>query len=208
MIGNLILLKCINNNNIKNVTCISRKPLLIKHPKIIEVIHNDFLDFNLISHYLQNQDICFYCLGVYTGQVSKEEFYKITVNYTEEFAKALIENSNCTTFCFLSGQGADSKEKSKIMFARDKGIAENKLLKLSFYRTYIFRPGYIYPIVKRIEPNFNYKIFRIGYKYIMKFIYPNIGVTSEKLADVMLDVGLNLGNKTIYENKDIRLFRI
>ena len=66
----------------------------------------------------------------------------------------------------------------------------------------------IYPIVKRIEPNFNYKIFRIGYKYIMKFIYPNIGVTSEKLADVMLDVGLNLGNKTIYENKDIRLFRI
>ena len=55
----------------------------------------------------------------------KDEFRKITVDYTVSFATALKKGSPNAVFCFLSGQGADRTEKSRMMFARDKGHAEN-----------------------------------------------------------------------------------
>jgi nucleoside-diphosphate-sugar epimerase len=204
MIGNIILQKCLQRNDVAKVTSITRKSLGIYHPKLEEVIHDDFLDCTKIEPFLKNQDICFYCIGVYTGQVPTEEFKKITVAYTEVFAIALKNNSNQTSFCFLSGQGADSKEKSSVLFAREKGIAENILLKLKFKSIHIFRPAYIYPVTPRIEPNFLYKMMRILYKPL-KFIYPNFAVSSVKLADTMVEVGINDG-KVIYENNDIRTF--
>jgi nucleoside-diphosphate-sugar epimerase len=203
MIGNLILHNCLKREDIEKVTSITRKPLGIYHPKLVEVIHNDLLDYTSVEKYLKNQDVCFYCIGVYTGQVPTEEFKKITVAYTEIFAQALRKNNETTSFCFLSGQGADKTEKSRILFAREKGIAENILFNLKFMNTHIFRPAYIYPITPRVEPNFLYKVMRTLYKPL-KFIYPNSSVTSEKLATVMVDVGMN-GGKTIFENSDIRL---
>jgi nucleoside-diphosphate-sugar epimerase len=204
MIGKLILQNCLQRADVAKVTTITRKPLNFYHPKLEAVIHSDYLDFAAIENYLQDHDVCFYCIGVYTGQVPKDEFKKITVAYTEVFAQALKKNSLATSFCFLSGQGADLSEKSKVLFAREKGIAENILVKLKFKSTHIFRPGYIYPDEPRIEPNFFYKIMRVLYAPL-KFIYPNIGVTSVKLANTMVDVGMNGGAQIFYENKQIRL---
>ena len=203
MIGNLVLKNCLQNDGVKKVTSITRRPLGIKHQKLIEVIHEDFLDYSKIEEHFKNQDVCFYCIGVYTGQVPTDEFKKITVAYTKAFGETLRRNSNETSFCFLSGQGADISENSNILFAREKGIAENYLISLKFKQTYIFRPGYIYPDVPRKEPNLMYKIMRIIYKPI-SFIYSNIGVSSIKLSKKIVEIGLLGGDKTIYENKDIR----
>ena len=142
------------------ITSITRNPVGVKHPKLIEILHSDFSNFDSIQDTLKNQQICFYCLGVYTGKVSKEEFHRITVEFTKSFAEALRKNNDDTTFCLLSGQGADTKEKSLIMFAREKGIAENLLLRLGFKHTLLFRPGYIYPVTPRVEPNFIYRMMR------------------------------------------------
>jgi len=38
----------------------------------------DFLDYSKIEMYFKNQDIAYYCIGVYTGSVSRDEFKKIT----------------------------------------------------------------------------------------------------------------------------------
>jgi len=70
-------------------------------------------------------------------------------------------------------------------------------------KTYIFRPGYIYPVTPRKEPNIGYKLFRMLYKPVSA-IYPNIGLTSVQLANKMFTVGLNGNNKSILENNDIR----
>jgi nucleoside-diphosphate-sugar epimerase len=207
MIGRLILQNCLNRDDVGKVTAILRKKTGIVHPKLVEIIHSDFSDFSSVKDQFQNHQICFYCLGVYTGQVPKDEFFRITVNFTKAFAEAFRSFNSDSTFCFLSGQGADSKERSRIMFARDKGIAENILLKLKFKNTYIFRPGYIYPVTPRKEPNFMYSIMRILYKIFSK-IFPDMGVISEVLANAMVDIGFNGGDKTIYENKNIRLHKI
>ena len=170
---------------------------------MVEVLHTDFLNYAAINEYFKNQDVCFYCIGVYTGQVQRDEFRKITVDYTRAFSEALKENSPAATFCFLSGQGADQSEKSLFMFAKDKGIAENFLLSLHFAHTYIFRPGYIYPVTPRKEPNLTYRIMRRLYPVLNKIYYTRV-ISSEELADAMVDIGIGGGSATIYENKDIR----
>src|SRR5436190_13936904 len=100
MIGKLVLENCLLRNDVNIVTSITRKPTGISHPKLVEVFHDDFLDYSRIEKYLKDQDVCFYCIGVYTGQVSKDEFKKITVSFTKAFAQALKRNSN-VSFCFL-----------------------------------------------------------------------------------------------------------
>ncbi len=203
MIGNMILQICLQHNEVKTITSITRKPLGIKHDKLIEVIHTKFLDYTAVESYFNNIDVCFYCIGVYTGQVSTSEFKKITVAYTEAFAKQLRKKNDNTSFCFLSGQGADSKEKSNVLFAREKGIAENIILNLQFKSTHIFRPAYIFSVEPRKEPNFLYRLMRVLYNPL-KFIYPNIAVTSVQLANAMAQVGIYGSELIIYENSDIR----
>lgn len=203
MIGGLVIKYCLEQADINRVTSIVRRTSGVQHPKLVEVIHDNFLDYTTIEEHFQNQDICLYCIGVYTGAVPKATFTKITVDFTDVFAKTIHKHNQEVTFCFLSGQGADSKEKSSVLFAKNKGIAENRLLDLGFDKTYIFRPGYIYPVTPRKEPNFTYRLMRPLYKTISK-IYPNIGLSSETLAKAMVKAGLEGANKTILENKDIK----
>ncbi len=206
MIGGLILRRCLERNDVSKITAILRHPTGLKHPKLVEVIHQDFMNFSSVNQYFSNQQICFYCIGVYTGKVPRDEFRKITIDYTLAFAEELKKYSDGISFCFLSGQGADSKEKSRIMFALDKGKAENGILRMNFRRTHIFRPGYIYPVTPRKEPNFIYKLMRILYK-IFSPLFPNMGVTSEKLADTMVEVAFAGREKIIYENSEIRKYK-
>lgn len=203
MVGREVLKLCLSSNQVGTVTSISRRSTGIKNPRLVEVIHDDFLDFSKIEKHFSSQDVCFYCLGVYTSQVSREDFKKITVDFTRSFAQSLRRLNDNLTFCFLSGQGADSSEKSPIRFAREKGIAENIIIRLKFRETYIFRPAYIYPVTPRKEPNTIYMFTRMIYKPVSQ-IYKNFGVTSEELAEKIVETGLNGGTKTIYFNEDIR----
>lgn len=203
MIGNEVLKRCIARDDVSGITLINRKPTMDHDARIKEYIHKDFLNYNPIKEAFAHQDICFYCVGVYTGQVPKEEFNKITIDYTKVFASVLKSESPGATFCFLSGQGADRSGKSRVLFAKSKGIAENDLFDFAFPHTYTFRPGYIYPVEKRKEPNLFYSLIRPMYR-ILSFIYPNIGVTSAKLAQKMVDVGFNQFKKDTLENQDLR----
>lgn len=204
MIGRLILELCLQRTDVATITSITRKPLGMVHPKLREVIHHDFMDLSSIRDHFSNQDLCFYCIGVYTGSVPREEFRRITVDYTRVFAETLKQMSPELVFCFLSGQGADRTEKSKLMFAQDKGIAENILEKLSFKQLIIVRPGYIYPVTPRKEPNFFYRLSRFLYKPLLSKVYPNIGLTSLQLATAMIKLGWEGATQQVYENKEIR----
>ncbi|MBV9986817.1 MAG: hypothetical protein JO301_04010 [Chitinophagaceae bacterium] len=204
MIGGIILRHCLERNDVSRIVSIGRKKTGISHPKLLEVLHDDFLNFSAIAPHFENQDLCFFCIGVYTGQVSREEFRKITVDVTAAFARTLKERSPDAAFCFLSGQGADRSEKSRIMFAKDKGIAENMLVNLGFKQLSIFRPGYIYPVTRRKEPNFSYRIFRALYKPVLSNLFPWATITSEQLAAAMIQAGFNGGPKMIYENSEIK----
>ena len=206
MVGGLVLKMCLGIPDITRVTVVGRRSTGLNDAKLKEVIIDDFADFANIKEDLSNQDAAFYCLGAYTGTVPDDLFRRITVDYTLAFAEWLYKRTPEAVFCFLSGQGADPSEKSRVAFARYKGMAENRLLKYKFKRIYIFRPGYIYPVQPRKEPNLIYSVFRSLYP-LVRLVYPNIGISSEDLAAAMVQAGLQgIGQNRakILENRDIR----
>lgn len=203
MTGGLILKACLDSPEIEKVTIVVRRSTGIPNDKLTEVIHDDFNDYTSITSAFENQDVAYYCIGVYTGSVNRDKFRMITVDYTEAFAKTLKQSSPQATLCFLSGMGADRSERSRIMFAKDKGAAENLLDEMQFNQLYIFRPAYIYPTTPRKEPNLSYRVMRFLYP-LYKRIHANGVITSTDLSKAMFMVGLKGEEKQIIENKDIR----
>jgi uncharacterized protein YbjT (DUF2867 family) len=62
-------------------------------------------------------------------------------DYTLAAARALPASPSLT-FIYVSGEGTDSTERGRSMWARVKGRTENALLAMPFH-AYMFRPGYI-----------------------------------------------------------------
>ncbi|MCH2083326.1 MAG: NAD(P)H-binding protein [Saprospiraceae bacterium] len=203
MVGGSVLKKCLESPAISEVISIVRKSAGIQHEKLIEVIHQDFGDYSSITEYFKDQDVAYFCLGAYTGAVSDDLFKKITVDFTAAFADMLEKHSPNVNFCFLSGEGADQTEKSRVSFAKYKGIAENHLLSKAFKDLYLFRPGYIYPVEPRQEPNVMYRISRALYP-LLKTIYSTGVITSEELAQAIFQTGLEGTNQSLLKNIDIK----
>lgn len=201
MIGGLILDQCLQAGEITKVVSLVRKPTGRTHDKLAEIVIRDFTDYSEHPDLFQGVTAAFFCIGVYTGQVEEGLFKTITVDYAVQFAAALKENSPSGTICLLSGAGADRTEKSRTSFARFKGMAENQIqaLGLSFYT---FRPGYIYPVAPRNEPNLMYRISR-GLYPLIRLLGENSSIKSTELAAAMFKVALKGADKEILENRDI-----
>ena len=64
MIGQGVLLECLDDADVTRVVAIGRSPCGVTHPKLEELHHDDFLDLSAIAPRLRGFDPCFYCLGV------------------------------------------------------------------------------------------------------------------------------------------------
>jgi uncharacterized protein YbjT (DUF2867 family) len=206
MVGGYALRVALDSSAVKSVTSIGRKNLGISHPKLKEVLHQNFADCSALADALLGQDAAVYCLGTYTGSVSDAELRAITADYTIEFARVLRNSSPNSAFSFLSGNGADPTGRSRFAFARYKGEAEKALLASGFPRVYLFRPAYIYPVQPRQEPNFNYRLIRALYP-VFRLLFPNQVIRADDLGWAMVDVVLRQTQERqglVFENRDIR----
>jgi len=147
--GSGVLKQILSDASVRRVTALSRspfpEPLVRENPKLEVVLHEDFTNYASVSEKLKGHDACFWCLGISQSLVSAEDYIRITNTMAVEGLKAMhAANPENFTFCFVSGQGADSSEKSWITFAKVKGKTENDLKKLGMGKVYAFRPGFIY----------------------------------------------------------------
>lgn len=202
MVGGELLQICLNSDLVNNITVLSRKPSSKSHSKIRELIVSDFSNVDFLLTNLNEIDVVFFCIGVYTGTVDREEFRKITVDYPVTLGKAIKEKFPSCIFVLLSGAGADCTEKSRLMFAQYKGMAENKLQRIFEDCFYSARPAYIYPVTKRIEPNIMYRISRLCYP-IIKLMGKKYSITSVELAKSMFVLGMKKMSKTKFENNEL-----
>lgn len=201
--GGQLLEQSLLDDRISKVTTVSRTSSGIRHEKLTEIIHDNFLNFSAIEDNFKNQDVCFYCLGVSQLQEKDSKKYEIiTHDFTIAVAEILLKNNSDITFCFLSGEGADASMKSKTLFARVKGKTEHSLKSQNFKQLYIFRPGYIHPINMKRKKTFLENVTEVFYP-IMKIFTPGIVTTSEILANVMIHVGFNGFKKGLINNKEI-----
>lgn len=206
MVGGHALRYALDRPAVGGATAIGRKPTGLTHPKLREVLHQDFADCSALAGTLSGQDAAVFCLGAYTGAVPDAELRRITVDYAVEFARVLRASSPNATFALLSGGGADPTGRSRLAFARHKGEAEKALSVAGFPRLYIFRPAYIYPVQPRREPNVGYRLLRAIYP-AFRVLFPNQVIRADDLARTMVDVAVREpgeGRTLVLENRDIR----
>jgi hypothetical protein len=199
MVGEGVLLECIQHPAIDEILLVNRKPSGMTHPKIKEILHVDFYKLEPIENRLKGYNACFFCLGVTSIGKKEEEYYKLTYSLTMHMAEILARQNPMMTFCYVSGAGTDSTEVGKRMWARVKGKTENHLMKLPFKQVYAFRPGYIHP-----TPGM--KNAHAAYKYI-GWMYPGLRKLFPDFLHSMKELGIAMINATLlgYERKIIEV---
>ncbi|MEB2777247.1 NAD-dependent epimerase/dehydratase family protein [Algoriphagus sp. D3-2-R+10] len=202
MVGEGVMQRCLENPTIEKVIAISRKPNGHQYPKLQEIIHSDFTDLHTIESQMTGYDACFFCAGISSVGISKEQYEKITYELTLSFATTLAKLNPQMTFTYVSGQGTDSSEKGNSHWARVKGKTENELKKLPFKKVYAYRPGAMKPMdgAKHVLPWYKYLawMYPIGRK-----LFPNGFNTLAEVGDSMVYVSSNHYNEFILEGREI-----
>jgi len=202
MVGEGVLLECLNHPEITEVLSVSRKSTGIIHPKLKEYIVVDFFSLKENEEKLKGYDACFFCAGVSSVGMKEEEYRRITYDTTMNFAKALNPNPQMS-FVYVSGGGTDSSEKGSMMWARVKGKTENDLMKLPFKQAFGFRIGFLIPNPqqKRVLKYYNYISWLMP---IIKLVSPNIITTMKQVAEAMIYVSQNGYKNNVIYVKDIK----
>jgi nucleoside-diphosphate-sugar epimerase len=201
MVGEGVLLECLKHSDVEQVLVINRKPGGVSHPKLHEIIHRDFFDLTPIEQQLTGLDACFFCLGVSSVGMSKEEYRHITYDLTLNVAQLLAKSNPATTFCYVTGKSTDSSELGSVAWARVKGATENALLRL-FKRAYMFRPGFMKatPGQKNVKSYYTF----IAWLYpIGRALYPAGFCTLQEVGQAMIKAATKGYPKQILEVKDI-----
>jgi nucleoside-diphosphate-sugar epimerase len=206
MIGRGVLLECLDHPEVSKVLALVRRPTGERHPKLQELIHEDFSDFSKASHQLEGYDACFATMGVSAAGKTEAEYKHLTYDMTMALAKNLHASNPNMTFNYVSGVGTDSSENGRQMWARIKGKTENDLLALGFKQAYMFRPGGIIP-KRGVRSSTKLYQFFIDYftwfLHLIAWINPNAITDTERIGQAMINAHLKGCNTTILTPKDI-----
>lgn len=202
MVGEGVLLECLDNPTVDSVLMINRRPLGIEHPKLKEIIHKDFYDITPIENELKGYDACFFCLGISSVGLSKDEYFKITYTLTMHVAEVLVRNNPNMVFEYISGASTDSTEKGRSNWARVKGKTENDLMKLPFVKVYAIRPGFIKPMPGQKNVNKFYKYVNWMFP-ILRALSSGAASTVQELGKAMINAATIGYEEPILEVKDI-----
>lgn len=202
MVGEGVLHECLSHPLIEQVLVVNRKPCGVDHPKLAEILHNNFFDLSSIEGHLYGYNACFFCLGVSSVGMDEEKYTNVTYTLTLNFARTLLKLNHDMTFCYISGAHTDSTEKGRSMWARVKGRTENELAQLPFEQEFNFRPGYMQPTpgLKNTLPMYKY----ISWLYpVARKLFPNVASTLAELGQAMIKAAIIGYPKQILEVKDI-----
>lgn len=202
MVGEGVLHECLQSPLVSEVLVINRRPVEMEHPKLKEILHENFFDLSPIENQLSGYDACFFCLGVSSIGMDEAKYTKLTYTLTMHVAETLSRLNPGMTFCYVSGSGTDSTEKGRLMWARVKGRTENDLMKLPFRKVYAFRPGYMHPTKGLRRTLKGYKYFSWLYP-LLKPVFPNSMSTLAEVGQAMINSVNDKGDKRVLEVRDI-----
>jgi uncharacterized protein YbjT (DUF2867 family) len=201
MVGEGVLLECLDNPAVEQVLVINRKPCGVTHVKLREIIHADFFNLAPIAPQLAGYDACFFCLGVSSVGMAADVYKRMTYDLTLSVAQVLAQSNPAMTFCYITGAGTDSSEQGKRAWARVKGATENALMRL-LPNAYMFRPAMMRatPGQKNLPALYRYLawIYPIG-----RALAPSHFCTLQEVARAMINAARKGYNKRILEVADI-----
>jgi len=155
----------LNDVHYKQVTALTRRPLPMEHPKLIQ--HQ--VDFNQLNDCLADIKIndVFCCLGTTIKKAgSQKAFYEVDFTYPTEIAKLSLA-SGAEQFMLISALGANPG--SSVFYNRVKGEVEEAIGRYGFKGFYIFRPSLLLGKRQERRPaeKFGEKFFRL-FSFVFK----------------------------------------
>ena len=200
MVGEGVLLECLEDTDVSEVLIVSRRHYDLSHPKLKELLVPDFLHLENHAEQLSGYDACFYCAGISSIGMKEADYKKITYDTTISFAKTVLQKNPGLVFTFVSGRSTDSSEEGKVMWARVKGKTENELMKLGFKGAYNFRPALMLPTPGQKSMKNSYKILAS----ILKYVMPKSALTLKQVGKAMIHAVTKGYPKQVLEVEDIR----
>jgi uncharacterized protein YbjT (DUF2867 family) len=208
MVGQGVLRECLRDPDVQRVVTVGRSATGVQDPKLTELVTKDLTNLAPFESTLTNLDACFFCMGVSAARLSEDEYTRLTYGIATSVGATLARLNPNMTFVYVSGQGTDSTERGRLMWARVKGRTENALLRMPFKAAYMFRPGVIQPLHGIRSKTKLYDVFyRIGGPLLplLKRIAPDMVTTTEQLGRAMLTVVKRGAPSTILDNAAINL---
>jgi uncharacterized protein YbjT (DUF2867 family) len=206
MVGQGVLRECLLDAGVEGVLAVGRSPIGQQHPKLREIVHDDFLDYSSIESQLAGHDACFFCLGVSSVGMSEERYRHLTHDITLAAATTLSKLNPQMVFIYVTGRGTDSTERGPLMWARVKGKTENDLLKLPFRAAYMFRPAGIQPLHGIRSKTAWYQtayVVAAPLLTLLNRIAPKYMTTTEQVGRAMIKVARDGYPKPVLESEDI-----
>ena len=196
-VGAQVLDQLLAHPEVETVTCLTRRPLSARSPKLETVIHADFTVYDepLLAR-LADHEACIWALGGKMSDASSlAEYERTTHTTTVAFARALSTPASAFRFCYLSGMGVDPSESSKLRWEREtrflKGRTERDLSALGdaqpAFSPFFFRPGGI-----------------LADRTIVEWLLAPIVVRVETLARAMIRVALTGAAERVIGNARIK----
>jgi uncharacterized protein YbjT (DUF2867 family) len=206
MVGQGVLRECLIDPGVESVLAIGRSPTGQQHPKLREIVHDDFFDFSAIESQLVGYDACFFCLGVSSVGMDEERYRRLTYDLTMAAATTLAKLTPGMVFTYVTGRGTDSTGLGRLMWARVKGKTENDLLKLPFKAAYMFRPAGIQPLHGvRSKTPWVQAIYAVTAPLLslLNRTSPQYMTTTEQVGRAMIKVARDGYPKPVLESEDI-----
>jgi uncharacterized protein YbjT (DUF2867 family) len=206
MVGAGVLRQCLADDRVESVLAVGRNSSGVTHPKLEEIRHIDFFNYTAIQPRLTCRDAFFFCLGVSSAGMGEAKYRRLTFDLTIAAARAVVEVNPRLTFCYVSGKGTDSTERSSSMWARIKGATENALLRMPFKAAFMFRPGFIQPLDGIRSKTRLYQAFYTvtGPLYpMLRRLAPGLVTTTTAVGRAMIRAVAEGYSKPILETTDI-----
>jgi uncharacterized protein YbjT (DUF2867 family) len=201
MVGEAVLLECLESPAVERVLSVSRRACGRTHPKLRELSVSDFRDLAAVEADLAGYDACFYCAGISSVGRSEAEYTVITYDTPIAFASTLLRLNPDMTLVHVSGSHTDSTEQGKVMWARVKGKAENALMRMPFKGVYNCRPSLMKPTPGQKNVKGGYYLLRVLYP-LMNLVFP--GMPLKDLARAMINAARFGAPKQVLEVPDMR----
>ena len=201
LVGGNVLNQLIQNNNYSKIKIFVRSSIKVNNSKV-QVIQTDFNNLEKYKEEIAG-DECFYCIGTTKkNSPDKNEYQKIELDIPKKVAQ-IAKSNNINSFFFVSSGYANSKSSGD--YLKYKGLVEEEILGLGFFKIGIMRPSFI--LGKRKEFRLGEKIGIIIFKLLNPiFIGPlkkMRSIHSEIIAKAMIKIANEDIDRKIFESDQI-----
>ncbi len=202
--GGEVLRQALLDPDISRVTVLTRRSLGLAHPKLHEVLLQDFLDYSGLD--FSDAQACIWCLGVSQAGAQEAAYIRTTFDMPLAAARAMQAANPALRFCFVSGRGADPTEQRRSLFARIKGRAERQLALLGL-PLFVFRPAYIRPTAAS-GPRQDFARWLAPIGSLLRLLSADNAIDCDQLARCLLDVAKHGADHSLLVNSELRAWRM